>query len=153
EGTAMPEDPLLDPPRTSDPAAPTDEPLAAADRAGGVGSPAGVSNPAARYRLGEQGAGEEGFSGLSWFGDHFQIASVGIAVDPARIPRDYPALQALMRANQRALLTIAEQPQRRVSNGRLRSGYEPTGGARIHRPARLERGARARAIRRRLVAV
>ena len=50
----MPEDPLLDPPRTSDPAATTDEPLAAADRAGGVGIPAGVSNPAARYRLGEE---------------------------------------------------------------------------------------------------
>jgi hypothetical protein len=36
---------------------------------------------------------------------------VGIAVDPARIPLDNPALQALVRANQRALLTIAEQPQ------------------------------------------
>jgi tetratricopeptide (TPR) repeat protein len=50
----MPEYPLLDPPRTSDPAATTDEPRAAADRAGGVGIPAGVSNPAARYRLGEE---------------------------------------------------------------------------------------------------
>ena len=30
---------------------------------------------------------------------------------PARIPLDNPALQALVRANQRALLTIAEQPQ------------------------------------------
>src|SRR5262245_38750420 len=40
-----------------------------------------------------------------------------------------------------------------VSNGRLRSSYQPTGGARLHRPARSERGARARAIRRRLVAV
>ena len=50
----MPEDPLLDLPRTSDPAATTDEPLAAADRAGGVGTPAGVSNPATRYRLGEE---------------------------------------------------------------------------------------------------
>ena len=50
-------------------------------------------------------------TGPAWFGDHFQIPTVGIAVDPARIPRDYPALQALVRANQRALLTIAEQPQ------------------------------------------
>jgi serine/threonine protein kinase len=50
----MPENPLLDPPRTGDPAATNDEPLAAADRAGGVGIPAGVSNPAARYRLGEE---------------------------------------------------------------------------------------------------
>jgi serine/threonine protein kinase len=50
----MPEYPLLDPPRTSDPAATTDKPLAAADRAGGVGIPAGVSLPVARYRLGEE---------------------------------------------------------------------------------------------------
>src|SRR5262245_12476726 len=54
EGTGMPESPLLDPPRTSDAAATTDEQLAAADRAGGGGIPAGVSNPAARYRLGEE---------------------------------------------------------------------------------------------------
>jgi ABC-type nitrate/sulfonate/bicarbonate transport system substrate-binding protein len=59
----------------------------------------------------EQVAGEEGFSVLSWVGDHFQIPTVGIAVDPTRIPLDNPALQALVRANQRALLTIAEQPQ------------------------------------------
>ena len=52
----MPEYPLLDPPRTSDPAATTYKPLAAADRAGGVGVPAGVSNLAARYRLGEETA-------------------------------------------------------------------------------------------------
>src|SRR5512135_2128747 len=59
----------------------------------------------------EQVAGEEGFSVLSWVGDHFQIPTVGIAVDPTRIPLDNPALQALVRANQLALLTIAEQPQ------------------------------------------
>ena len=40
----------------------------------------------------------------------FQIPTVGVAVDPARIPLDSPALQALVRANQRALRTIAEQP-------------------------------------------
>ena len=59
----------------------------------------------------EQVAEEDGFSVLSWVGDHFQIPTVGIAVDPARIPLDNPALQALVRANQRALRTIAEQPQ------------------------------------------
>jgi ABC-type nitrate/sulfonate/bicarbonate transport system substrate-binding protein len=59
----------------------------------------------------EQVANEEGFSVLSWVGDHFQIPTVGIVVDPARIPLDSPALQALVRANQRALLAIAEQPQ------------------------------------------
>jgi ABC-type nitrate/sulfonate/bicarbonate transport system substrate-binding protein len=58
----------------------------------------------------EQVAREEGFSVLSWVGDHFQIPTVGLAVDPARISLDDPALQALVRANKRALKTIAEQP-------------------------------------------
>lgn len=58
----------------------------------------------------EQVAREEGFNLLSWVGDHFQIPTVGIAVDPSRIPLDDPALQALVRANKRALRTIAEQP-------------------------------------------
>jgi ABC-type nitrate/sulfonate/bicarbonate transport system substrate-binding protein len=58
----------------------------------------------------EQVVEEEGFHLLAWVGDHFQIPTVGIAVDPAHIPLDSPALQALVRANQRALRTIAEQP-------------------------------------------
>ena len=58
----------------------------------------------------EQVAEEEGFRLLAWVGDHFQIPTVGVAVDPAHIPLDSPALQALVRANQRALRTIAEQP-------------------------------------------
>ena len=48
---------------------------------------------------------------LAGAGDHLQIRTVGIAVDSTRIPRDNPALQALVRANQRALQTIAEQPR------------------------------------------
>ena len=59
----------------------------------------------------EEIAEEEGFSVLSWVGDHFQIPTVGIAVDPAHIPLDDPALQALVRANQRALQTVVEQPR------------------------------------------
>ena len=58
----------------------------------------------------EQVAEEEGFRLLAWVGDHFQIPTVGVAVDPAHIPLDSPALQALVRANQRALRTIAEKP-------------------------------------------
>jgi ABC-type nitrate/sulfonate/bicarbonate transport system substrate-binding protein len=58
----------------------------------------------------EQVAEEEGFQVLAWVGDHFQIPTVGIAVDPIHIPLDSPELQALVRANQRALRTIAEQP-------------------------------------------
>jgi ABC-type nitrate/sulfonate/bicarbonate transport system substrate-binding protein len=58
----------------------------------------------------EQIAGEEGFRLLAWVGDHFQIPTAGVAVDPAHIALDGPAVQALVRANQRALRTIAEQP-------------------------------------------
>ena len=58
----------------------------------------------------EQVADEEGFHLLAWVGDHFQIPTVGVAVDPVHIPLDRPALQALVRANERALRTIAEQP-------------------------------------------
>jgi ABC-type nitrate/sulfonate/bicarbonate transport system substrate-binding protein len=62
----------------------------------------------------EQVAEEEGFHVLAWVGDHFQIPTVGVVVDPAHIPLDNPALQALTRANQRALTTLAEQPSRAV---------------------------------------
>jgi ABC-type nitrate/sulfonate/bicarbonate transport system substrate-binding protein len=58
----------------------------------------------------EQVAAEEGFHLLAWVGDHFQIPTVGVAVDPVHIPLDSPALQALVRANQRALRTIAGKP-------------------------------------------
>jgi ABC-type nitrate/sulfonate/bicarbonate transport system substrate-binding protein len=59
----------------------------------------------------EQVAEEEGFRLLAWVGDHFQIPTVGVVVDPVHIPLDSPALQALVRANKRALRTIAEQPR------------------------------------------
>jgi ABC-type nitrate/sulfonate/bicarbonate transport system substrate-binding protein len=59
----------------------------------------------------EQVADEERFHLLAWVGDHLQIPTVGVAVDPAYIPLDSPALEALVRANQRALRTIAEQPR------------------------------------------
>ena len=58
----------------------------------------------------EQVAEEEGLRVLAWVGDHFQIPTVGIAVDPSHISLDSPALEALVRANKLALRTIAEQP-------------------------------------------
>ena len=67
----------------------------------------------------EQVAEEEGFHVLAWVGEHVQIPTVGIAVDPVHIPLDSPALQALVRANQRALRTIAEQPDLAVDVHRL----------------------------------
>ncbi len=62
----------------------------------------------------EQVAEEEGFHLLAWVGDYFQIPTVGVVVDPVHIPLDSPALQALVRANKRALRTIAEQPHMAV---------------------------------------
>jgi hypothetical protein len=41
----------------------------------------------------EEVADEGGFSVLSWVGDHFQIPTVGIAVDPAHIPLRPPGLE------------------------------------------------------------
>ncbi|MDR3656761.1 MAG: ABC transporter substrate-binding protein [Mycobacterium sp.] len=58
----------------------------------------------------EQVAEEEGFHVLAWVGDDFQIPTVGIAVDPINNPVDSPAVRALVRANQRALRTMADQP-------------------------------------------
>jgi hypothetical protein len=58
----------------------------------------------------EQVAQEEGFRVLAWVGDHFQIPTVGVVVDPEHVPLDSPALQALVRANNRALRTIGDQP-------------------------------------------
>jgi ABC-type nitrate/sulfonate/bicarbonate transport system substrate-binding protein len=62
----------------------------------------------------EQVAEEEGFHLLAWVGDHFQIPTVGVAVDPSQVPSGSPALQALVRANQRALRAIAENPSAAV---------------------------------------
>jgi ABC-type nitrate/sulfonate/bicarbonate transport system substrate-binding protein len=62
----------------------------------------------------EQVAEEEGFHLLAWVGDHFHIPTVGVVVDPVHIPLDSPALQALVRANERALRFLAEQPNRAV---------------------------------------
>jgi len=58
-----------------------------------------------------QVAEEERFHLLAWVGDQLQIPTVGVAVDPAHMPLDSPALHALVRANQRALRTIAEEPR------------------------------------------
>ncbi len=65
----------------------------------------------------EQIADEQGFHVLAWVGDHFEIPTVGVAVDPARLQIDSPAVQAVVRANQRALRTIADRPDLAVLHG------------------------------------
>jgi hypothetical protein len=58
----------------------------------------------------EQIAEEEGFHVLAWVGDDLKIPTVGIAADAAHFKSDDAALQALVRANQRALKTLADTP-------------------------------------------
>ncbi|GAA3440437.1 ABC transporter substrate-binding protein [Kutzneria kofuensis] len=47
---------------------------------------------------------------LAWVGDHFRIPTVGVAVDPTHIRPDDPAVQAVVRAHQRALQVIHNDP-------------------------------------------
>ena len=70
----------------------------------------------------EQVADEEGFHVLAWIGDHFQIPTVGIVVDPTHIPLDSPAVGALVRANQRALHFLTENPSKAVDYARVVPG-------------------------------
>ena len=53
---------------------------------------------------------ENGLRVLAFVGDHFQVPTVGIAVDPTHVPPDDPAVLALVRANRRALRTIRDEP-------------------------------------------
>jgi ABC-type nitrate/sulfonate/bicarbonate transport system substrate-binding protein len=82
----------------------------------------------------DQVAEEEGFHVLAWVGDHFQIPTVGVAVDASRIEIDSPPVQAVVRANRRALQTIAARPDlaidymasflNRLTRDELRHHYE-----------------------------
>ncbi|GAA0380964.1 hypothetical protein GCM10009530_34640 [Microbispora corallina] len=53
---------------------------------------------------------ENGLRLMAFVGDHFRTPTVGIAVDPTHTPVDDPAVQALVRANRRALRTIRDEP-------------------------------------------
>ena len=68
-------------------------------------------------------AAENGLRLLAFMGDDFRIPTVGIAVDPTHIGLDDPAVQALLRANRRALHTIHDAPDLAVRyiNGLLPS--------------------------------
>lgn len=51
---------------------------------------------------------------LAWVGNHFQIPTVGVAVDPTHIQPDNPAVQAVVRAHRRALRMIHNDPDTTV---------------------------------------
>ncbi|MFE2699357.1 substrate-binding domain-containing protein [Streptomyces mirabilis] len=59
-------------------------------------------------------AAEHGWQVLAWVGDHFQIPTVGVAVDPTCIHPDDPAVQAVVRAHRRALRVIHGEPDTTV---------------------------------------
>ena len=59
-------------------------------------------------------AAEHGWQVLAWVGDHFQIPTVGVAVDPTYIHPDAPAVQAVVRAHRRALQVIHNDPDTTV---------------------------------------
>lgn len=59
-------------------------------------------------------AAENGWQVLAFVGDHFQIPTVGVAVDPTHIHPDDPAVQAVVRAHRRALQVIRNDPDTTV---------------------------------------
>jgi NitT/TauT family transport system substrate-binding protein len=59
-------------------------------------------------------AAENGWQVLAFAGDHFQIPTVGMAVDPTYIHPDDPAVQAVVRAHRRALQVIQNEPDTTV---------------------------------------
>ncbi|WP_433799960.1 ABC transporter substrate-binding protein [Actinomycetospora sp. CA-084318] len=62
-----------------------------------------------------QVAAEEGFLELAWVGDHLAIPTVGLAVDPAVVSLDDPAVAAAVRAQRRALALLADEPETAVA--------------------------------------
>jgi len=59
-------------------------------------------------------AAEYGWRVLAFVGDHFQIPTVGVAVDPTHTDPDDPAVQAVVRAQRRALQVIHNDPDTTV---------------------------------------
>ncbi|MFF3563638.1 ABC transporter substrate-binding protein [Streptomyces sp. NPDC002574] len=59
-------------------------------------------------------AAENRWRVLAFFGDHFRIPTVGVAVDPTHVPPDDPAVQAVVRAQRRALEVIRNDPDTTV---------------------------------------
>ncbi|WP_329459796.1 ABC transporter substrate-binding protein [Streptomyces sp. NBC_01497] len=59
-------------------------------------------------------AAENGWQVLAFVGDHFQVPTVGVAVDPTYVDPDGPAVQAVVRAHRRALQVIQNDPDTTV---------------------------------------
>ncbi|MEU9149620.1 ABC transporter substrate-binding protein [Streptomyces sp. NPDC048417] len=77
-------------------------------------------------------AAEHGWNVLAWIGDHFQIPTVGLAVDPTYTDPDGPAVQAVLRAHRRALQVIHNDPDTTVRHMRTFLGGQTADEARAH---------------------
>ena len=77
-------------------------------------------------------AAEHGWQLLAWVGDHFQIPTVGVAVDPTYVSPDDPAVQAMIRAHRRALQVIHDDPGTTVRHMRTFLGGQTEAEVRAH---------------------
>ncbi|WP_020577431.1 ABC transporter substrate-binding protein [Actinopolymorpha alba] len=77
-------------------------------------------------------AAEYGWNVLAWVGDHFQIPTVGLAVDPTHLSPDDPAVLAVIRAHRRALQVIHTDPDTTVRHMRTFLGQHTEAEARAH---------------------
>jgi NitT/TauT family transport system substrate-binding protein len=77
-------------------------------------------------------AAEYGWQVPAWVGDHFQIPTVGVAVDPTYISPDDPAVQAVVRAHRRALQVVHDDPDTTVRHMRTFLGRHTKNEVRAH---------------------
>ncbi|MEV6591640.1 ABC transporter substrate-binding protein [Streptomyces acidicola] len=77
-------------------------------------------------------AAEHGWHVPAWVGDHFQIPTVGVAVDPTYIDPDDPAVQAVVRAHRCALQVIHDDPDTTVRHMRTFLGGQTEDEVRAH---------------------
>jgi NitT/TauT family transport system substrate-binding protein len=77
-------------------------------------------------------AAEHGWRVLAWMGDHFQIPTVGLAVDTTYTDPDDPAVQAVLRAHRRALKVIHHDPDTTVRHMQTFLGGHTAKEARAH---------------------
>jgi NitT/TauT family transport system substrate-binding protein len=77
-------------------------------------------------------AAEYGWQVPAWVGDHFQIPTVGVAVDPTYISPDDPAVQAVVRAHRRALQVVHDDPDTTVRHMQTFLGRHTKNEVRAH---------------------
>jgi NitT/TauT family transport system substrate-binding protein len=77
-------------------------------------------------------AAEYGWQLPAWVGDHFQIPTVGVAVDPTYISPEDPGIQAVVRAHRRALQVLHDDPDTTVRHMQTFLGRHTKDEVRAH---------------------